>query len=110
MIDAALSIVLRAAIRGYQAAISPLVGPRCRFAPSCSDYAAEAITRHGPVTGTWLALKRLARCHPWGGAGYDPVPLHLCSGPHDRDGGLRASSCAPTTAANLAAPSPPLKV
>lgn len=61
-------------IRVYQYAISPLMPPSCRFAPSCSHYAQEAITRHGACTGTWLALKRLARCHPWGGSGYDPVP------------------------------------
>jgi putative membrane protein insertion efficiency factor len=69
-----LTLLLRGLIRTYQLFISPMLGPSCRYLPSCSDYAAEAIERHGPVAGTWLALKRLARCHPWGGSGYDPVP------------------------------------
>ncbi|KAA5546729.1 membrane protein insertion efficiency factor YidD [Adhaeribacter rhizoryzae] len=58
----------------YQRMISPLKPPSCRFTPTCSQYAAEAVTKHGPFRGGWLALKRLARCHPWGGTGYDPVP------------------------------------
>jgi uncharacterized protein len=66
--------VLIAPIRLYQLAISPLLPPMCRFRPSCSHYAVEALARHGPIRGTWLALRRIARCHPWGGAGYDPVP------------------------------------
>jgi uncharacterized protein len=66
--------VLIAPIRLYQLAISPLLPPSCRFAPSCSHYAVEALQRHGPVRGGWLAVRRIARCHPWGGAGYDPVP------------------------------------
>ena len=66
--------VLRAAVRGYQLFVSPLLPPSCRFLPSCSDYAAEAIERHGALQGIILALRRLARCHPWGGSGYDPVP------------------------------------
>jgi putative membrane protein insertion efficiency factor len=70
-----LTLLLRGLIRIYQLFISPMLGPSCRYLPSCSDYAAEAIERHGPVAGTWLALRRLARCHPWGGSGgYDPVP------------------------------------
>lgn len=62
------------AARGYQLLVSPLLGPRCRYAPSCSEYFIEAITRHGAVKGGWLGLKRLLRCHPWGSSGYDPVP------------------------------------
>jgi hypothetical protein len=62
------------AIRVYQFLLSPLFGPCCRFAPSCSEYAAACIAEHGAVTGTWLGLKRIARCHPWGGHGYDPPP------------------------------------
>ena len=65
---------LVAPIRFYQRFISPLTPPSCRFTPTCSQYAVEAIQKHGPVRGLWLALKRLLRCHPWGGGGYDPVP------------------------------------
>ena len=61
-------------IRLYRALLSPLLGPRCRFAPSCSAYAVEAIERHGIARGLWLALRRVARCHPWHQGGYDPVP------------------------------------
>ena len=61
-------------IRIYQWLISPLLPRACRFAPSCSDYAAEAIALHGAGRGGWLALRRLLRCHPWGGEGFDPVP------------------------------------
>lgn len=61
-------------IRFYQGAISPLTPPACRFTPTCSSYAIEALRRHGAVRGSWLAMKRIARCHPWGGSGYDPVP------------------------------------
>jgi putative membrane protein insertion efficiency factor len=61
-------------IRFYQYVISPMTPPSCRFNPTCSHYAAEAITRHGACKGGWLAIKRLARCHPWGGSGDDFVP------------------------------------
>ena len=61
-------------IRGYQVAISPLLPPSCRFTPTCSAYAAEAIAKHGALRGGALAARRLARCHPWGGSGHDPVP------------------------------------
>jgi len=61
-------------IRVYQVLISPTLPRACRFAPTCSHYAYEAIERHGVIAGTWLAIKRLARCQPWGGSGYDPVP------------------------------------
>ena len=63
-----------APIRFYRLFISPLLPPACRFSPSCSAYALEAILLHGPLKGGWLALRRLARCHPWGGSGFDPVP------------------------------------
>jgi putative membrane protein insertion efficiency factor len=69
-----MGLVLRAALRAYQLLVSPLLPPACRFLPSCSDYAIEAIERHGALRGGALALWRLARCHPWGGSGYDPVP------------------------------------
>ncbi|MCK9380505.1 MAG: membrane protein insertion efficiency factor YidD [Sulfuritalea sp.] len=61
-------------IRAYQLAISPMLGSRCRFHPSCSDYAIEALSRHGLVRGSWLALRRIGCCHPWHPGGYDPVP------------------------------------
>ncbi len=61
-------------IRFYRNYISPLKPPSCRFTPTCSAYALEALRKHGPWKGTWLALRRLLRCHPWGGHGYDPVP------------------------------------
>jgi putative membrane protein insertion efficiency factor len=77
-----LTWILVAAIRLYQWFISPLIGPSCRFMPSCSEYARDAIVMHGPLAGTWLAVRRLARCHPWGGEGWDPVahraPNHHC--------------------------------
>jgi len=61
-------------VRGYQYLVSPLLGPVCRYHPSCSDYARESLYTHGLARGSWLALRRLGRCHPWGGSGYDPVP------------------------------------
>ena len=69
-----LNWALQMIIRCYQLSISPLLLPSCRYLPSCSDYAVEAIDRHGALVGLGLALRRLARCHPWGGSGYDPVP------------------------------------
>lgn len=69
-----LKALLRGLIRAYQLVLSPLLLPSCRYLPSCSEYAAEAIATHGSARGSWLALRRLARCHPWGGSGYDPVP------------------------------------
>lgn len=65
---------MRGLIRLYQLFVSPLLGPRCRYWPSCSAYAAEAIATHGALVGSGLALRRLLRCHPWGGSGFDPVP------------------------------------
>jgi hypothetical protein len=61
-------------IRVYQLTLSPLLGPACRFYPSCSEYAIQAITRHGPLRGMWYALRRLLRCHPFHQGGFDPVP------------------------------------
>jgi putative membrane protein insertion efficiency factor len=69
-----MKAVLVAAIRGYQLAVRPLLGANCRFYPSCSDYAREAIERHGAAKGSWLATKRIAKCHPYHPGGYDPVP------------------------------------
>ena len=66
--------LIRSLLRAYQLAISPLLGQRCRFYPSCSQYALEAVERYGSVRGGALALRRLARCHPFNAGGYDPVP------------------------------------
>jgi putative membrane protein insertion efficiency factor len=66
--------LFRILIRAYQLAISPLLGPSCRFHPSCSHYALEAIDTHGAGRGLWLSARRLARCHPWCAGGHDPVP------------------------------------
>lgn len=66
--------VLLVLIAGYRLLLSPLLGASCRFYPSCSAYAAEAIDTHGALKGTWLALRRLVKCHPWHGGGFDPVP------------------------------------
>ena len=63
-----------AVLRGYKLLISPLIGPRCRHLPTCSEYAEEALRKHGLVKGGWLSIKRIGRCHPWGSSGYDPVP------------------------------------
>jgi len=70
----AFSALLIAPIRFYQRCISPLTPPSCRFTPTCSQYALEAIQKHGPIHGLYLAIRRILRCHPWGGSGYDPVP------------------------------------
>lgn len=69
-----LSKLFIALIRFYQGALSPLLRPSCRFTPTCSQYGIEAIKKYGPFRGGWLTLKRIARCHPWGGHGHDPVP------------------------------------
>ncbi|MFZ4521129.1 MAG: membrane protein insertion efficiency factor YidD [Bacteroidales bacterium] len=61
-------------IRFYQGAISPYLLPSCRFSPSCSVYGVDAIVKYGPFKGGWMTLKRIGRCNPWGGSGYDPVP------------------------------------
>ncbi|MFD1245303.1 membrane protein insertion efficiency factor YidD [Paralysiella testudinis] len=61
-------------VRFYQYAISPMLPPRCRYTPTCSQYAVEALQKHGALKGGWLAAKRIGRCHPWGGSGHDPVP------------------------------------
>ena len=73
-IGTVMRAVLIALIRAYQWFISPLLGPHCRFYPSCSQYAREAIERHGTLRGSGLALRRLLRCHPWHPGGVDPVP------------------------------------
>ena len=69
-----LTLLLIAPIRFYRRFISPYTPPSCRYTPPCSQYAIEALRKHGPFKGTWLAVRRILRCHPWGGHGYDPVP------------------------------------
>ncbi|MBS1564678.1 MAG: membrane protein insertion efficiency factor YidD [Bacteroidetes bacterium] len=69
-----LSLPFIGLIKLYQWGLSPLIGPKCRYTPTCSHYALEAFKKYGPLKGGWLAIKRIARCHPWGGHGYDPVP------------------------------------
>ena len=69
-----LSLPFIVAIRAYQAILAPVMSGHCRFHPTCSEYAIEAYRVHGPVRGTWLTARRLMRCQPWGGSGYDPVP------------------------------------
>jgi len=66
--------VIRLGHRAYKLTLSPWIGRQCRFTPTCSDYAAQALIAHGPVRGGYLAARRLCSCHPWGRSGYDPVP------------------------------------
>ncbi len=73
-IGAACSFLLLLPIYFYRSCISPFTPPSCRFTPTCSAYAVEAIKKHGPLKGLYLAVRRILRCHPWGGSGYDPVP------------------------------------
>lgn len=69
-----MKFLLIAFLRGYRLVISPLYGQVCRYHPTCSAYALEAITVHGSIKGTWFAVRRVVRCHPWALGGYDPVP------------------------------------
>ncbi len=69
-----LSLPFIGLIKIYQIVISPILGPKCRFKPTCSNYAIEALKKHGIFKGSYLAAKRILRCHPWGGSGFDPVP------------------------------------
>jgi putative membrane protein insertion efficiency factor len=70
-----LGRILIALVRFYQLAISPWTPPACRFTPTCSSYAIEALREHGAARGLWLTVRRLSKCHPWGAFGYDPVPV-----------------------------------
>jgi hypothetical protein len=70
-----MKALLQLPIQLYRWLISPMLGTNCRYHPSCSAYALEAIEKHGAARGSWLSVRRVCRCHPWGGDGYDPVPL-----------------------------------
>jgi uncharacterized protein len=85
---------LLAVIRFYSRAISPALPPRCRFYPTCSAYAAEAVERHGAARGTWLAVRRLVKCAPWHPGGVDPVPPSTGTGEGSRSSSTAASSSA----------------
>ncbi|TCO25186.1 hypothetical protein EV200_104222 [Pedobacter psychrotolerans] len=74
LLNKAFSWLFLLLIRIYQYAISPMLGANCRFTPTCSQYGIEAIRKHGPFKGGWMAIKRIGRCHPWGKHGHDPVP------------------------------------
>ncbi|MCG8493153.1 MAG: membrane protein insertion efficiency factor YidD [Sneathiellales bacterium] len=69
-----ITFLLSLPIKVYQYGVSPYLPANCRYHPTCSSYALDALRIHGPVKGSWLALRRIGRCHPWGGQGYDPVP------------------------------------
>lgn len=73
-VNLAVAGVFRLLILGYKYILSPWLPNACRYTPTCSEYALQAVSRHGPWKGGWLALKRIGRCHPWGGHGHDPVP------------------------------------
>jgi putative membrane protein insertion efficiency factor len=77
----ALTWLLSLLVRGYQGFVRPWLPPACRYTPTCSEYALDALRLHGPFRGTALATRRICRCHPWGGGGYDPVPLPPSSAP-----------------------------
>ncbi|MBV1775593.1 membrane protein insertion efficiency factor YidD [Burkholderiaceae bacterium DAT-1] len=79
-----MSRLLIALLKAYRVLLSPLLGSNCRFTPTCSQYAIEAIDKHGTFHGSWLTMRRLCRCHPWGGHGHDPVPP-VMPGSHSRN-------------------------
>ena len=69
-----INYILILLIKAYQVTLSPLIGPNCRYHPTCSQYMIESIKKYGPFKGVWFGIKRISRCHPWGGSGHDPVP------------------------------------
>lgn len=73
-VEKAMRRILIGFIKFYRLFISPFLGPHCRYAPTCSCYAMEALEKHGVLRGSWLSIRRILRCHPWGGSGFDPVP------------------------------------
>jgi|TARA_B100000003_G_scaffold70005_1_gene62749 putative membrane protein insertion efficiency factor len=74
MLNKVATFPLLLLIRGYQLIISPLLGSNCRFMPTCSEYAMESLRSHGLIKGSYLTIKRIGKCHPWGSHGYDPIP------------------------------------
>jgi putative membrane protein insertion efficiency factor len=76
-----MTLLLQAALASYRLAVAPSLGPCCRYEPSCSAYAVLALERHGPWRGSWLAFRRILRCHPFHAGGYDPVPREVTRGP-----------------------------
>lgn len=74
LINRLLAWLLTLPVIFYRRCISPMKPPTCRFTPTCSEYAIQALRKYGPFRGSWLAVRRILRCHPWGGSGYDPVP------------------------------------
>ena len=74
--------ILWLVVQAYRYTLSPIIGPVCRYEPTCSQYALDALREHGALRGSWLAVRRIARCHPWGGFGYDPVPKAISSSHH----------------------------
>ena len=74
MLNKVATFPLLILIRGYQLIISPLLGSNCRFMPTCSEYAMQSLRSHGLIKGSYLTIKRIGKCHPWGGHGYDPIP------------------------------------
>ncbi len=74
LVRQALVYLLIFPVKIYQWTISPMIGPSCRYTPTCSTYSIEALKKYGPIKGFWLSIKRIASCNPWGGSGYDPVP------------------------------------
>jgi putative membrane protein insertion efficiency factor len=93
--------VLLLLVTGYRRFLSPLIGPTCRFAPSCSTYALKALQTHGALRGGWLTLRRLSRCHPFHPGGYDPVPP-----PSHRRAEHGAHTAPPSAGSHIAPPSP----
>ena len=84
---------VRGCLRAYKLTLSPLIGRQCRFLPTCSEYATDVLIGHGPWRGSVLTVRRLCRCHPWGGAGYDPPPPPRQKPPKDSGAKARDWKC-----------------